>query len=130
MSREILFRGRRVDGGGWVEGSLLQFDNGDCAICNPSWSDAMLKVQVDPATVGQFTGVCDILGNRVYEGDVVKIDEGNSFYNDYIVWEKYMGSFYLKLEHEEFSSAMNYKTFSGEVVGNIHDNPELAEVTA
>ena len=72
--REILFRGKMLDDGEWVEGNLLQWPDGEHYICIPQkaiWALYMEKFQVDPATVGQYTGMsCE--NGMLFEGDVVE----------------------------------------------------------
>lgn len=79
MSREILFRGKRLDNGEWIEGDGIHYPKsinylGSC------WIDGMGEcandwVQVDPATVGQFTGLCDKSGvTKIFEGDIIRLD--------------------------------------------------------
>ena len=115
--REILFRGKCLDNGEWVEGDL--WDGKSVMIFardgfprGPSWNE------VDPATVGQFTGLVDKAGKRIFEGDIVSFGA-----NVYVV--KYIE------KYSRFSGTMPGIVFSGFplansiVIGNIHDNPEL-----
>lgn len=131
--REILFRGKA--GPTWVIGSLLAWPDGQMEICTQTTDEEtqMDKLTVNPETVGQFTGLTDKNGKKVFEGDIVK-DESGVVYP--VVFE--LTGFYLKYApphshgfHFDLLPLSNYWHAHGaiiEVIGNIHDNPELLEV--
>lgn len=135
--REILFRGKRMDNGEWVEGFLVvgtdRINNGKCYIL-PGISDFSYGdngnririgcfVEVDPETIGQFTGLTDKNGKKIFEGDIMKGPCGIR----QIVFED--GSFCLRKQNAICMAEMRTFAFEisteREVIGNIHDNPEL-----
>ena len=139
--REILFRGKRVDNEQWLEGSLVNnvFFHADTKgaipyIINPyeyEEYDCMedigeLAVEVAPETVGQFTGLLDKHGRKIFEGDIVKAtyDCGPAGEIERIV-EVVFDSFGTNLQDWIFKE----DGYLPEVIGTIHDNPELVEVT-
>ena len=136
--REILFRGKRADNGEWVEGSLVSYFKGKSASIFESKSKAYHPVgtttfcstslyDVLPETVGQYTGLTDKNGRKIFEGDIV---EGNSEYFTYthpygkVVYDggQYLISFDDVLEDIECLGAWANDV---EIIGNIYDNPEL-----
>ena len=141
--REILFRGKRVDNGEWVYGDLLRAKGYVNRIeytvifTDPAEfpkGEYFGAVHILPETVGQFTGLRDKNGKRIFEGDIIKIPDDYDTYgmNAGEVYEVYFGfgGFRLKPKYRKNSRGY-FLEDSGEVevIGNIHDNPELiAEV--
>lgn len=136
--REIIFRGKRVDNGEWVEGfyaksgekTYIIFDN-DIAVAYVSMKEVI------PETIGQYTGLTDKNGNKIFEGDIFR-----PFDNEIIVvaWIDYYSTlgFLCRIEHTEtkrgkvitksydgWAMLCDYELSKLEVIGNIHDNPEL-----
>ena len=143
--REILFRGKRKDNDNpWIYGHLHKMDGygtgyteygiqvQDTSTSRP-WS-----VLVIPETVGQYTGLTDKNGKKIFEGDIVRADDfifsiqygkcgGTQNADNY----GYMG-FYLEAVSEGTKLCAKYGLRDDicyftdiSVIGNIHDNPEL-----
>ena len=136
--REILFRGKRLDNGEWVEGwyqpeTTIKHWNGSQETVGVTIAykveDGFLEdTLVDPSTVGQYTGLKDKDGKRIFEGDIVKTSD--------ITHEGV-----IQIPGESFEIAMRkgrWVMVAGEgwdfletnhecikVIGNIHENPEL-----
>lgn len=118
--REILFRGKSKDNGEWVEGSLIAYADGDCFICCEELKDVLNKYQIDSKTVGQYTGLKDKNFKMIFEGDIVEYHEGIAK----ITWEETEALFGIKQDND----VRDFNSYWGqdlEVIGNIHDNPEL-----
>lgn len=131
--REILFRGKRIDNGEWVEGFYVcipdthyimtgKFDSLTNGIIN---SEAY---HVDFSTVGRFTGLTDHNGVKIFEGDVIEYTDGC---NDWLGAVKYASDdaqFFVRFIGGDVESFDNLYSVDCEVIGNIYDNPELLEV--
>lgn len=134
--REILFRGKRTDNGEWVYGNYNNV-NGKAYIFPEDATDSYDNYQVDPATVGQYTGVVDRNGKQVFEDDIIgytDTDTGKTKIFGVVKWY-YEGNFYINTDtYCNYTSdndcanvgyMMNRATTKLLVLGNIHDNPEL-----
>lgn len=128
--REILFRGKRADNGEWEYGDLWCNPYGKRVVCIVSPINDQGTTggnEVIPETVGQYTGLTDKNGRKIFEGDIV---EGNSEYFPYthpygkVVYDggQYLISFDDVLEDIECLGAWANDV---EIIGNIYDNPEL-----
>lgn len=124
--REILFRGKRVDNGEWVYGHYCRYGYTDKEkdYIIPHYASDLYAFEVIPKTVGQYTGLTDKNGTKIFEGDIVKW-----FSRKYTVVYK-DGRFIGEKEHfigvDEYEFINLYGSL--EVIGNIHDNPELLGV--
>lgn len=133
--RESKSRGKRLDNGAWEYGDLVQFGQKchtpcKCAIIpgTASGSDPLCKVlldyEVDPATVGQYTGLKDKNGREIYEGDIIGGSNGS------INGMEWPFKSEIKWNDEECGfNTPNWgymdSTHYYNVLGNIHENPEL-----
>ena len=142
MNRQILFRGKTLDEGEWIEGYLVQgqwyCDDKLMTVIIPTDITFYPRCEisgyedVDPETVGQWTGLVDKNGKKIFEGDIVKyrdlitnqekiaLVEWNETRASYIILRRsLMGLQYLYID-EPLSARC-------EVIGNNWDNPELLE---
>ena len=126
--REILFRGKRLDNGAWETGSLV-IVRMDCHDAQYYIADKMTgyHTPVDPSTVGQYTGLKDKNGKRIFEGDIAKVLQGKDKDIAYVGFENGAFMLYPKTGniYERTLWSYWYNDWDVEVVGNITDNPEL-----
>lgn len=138
--REILFGGKRTDNGEWVSGYYLckkhpyfkdkgakiehlicenlEIENGDCR----QFVDTIMTTHsVDPETIGQYTGLTDMNGNKIFDGDIVWSDYEE---RGVVQWDGDTARFIITFSTftVDFDSIYGGKL---EIIGNIHDNPEL-----
>ncbi|MBR1750003.1 MAG: hypothetical protein IJ740_18825 [Ruminococcus sp.] len=130
-----VFRGKRKDNGNWAEGSLIHSGNYWAILQNESELHPMdmpyldsetgaidgKATPVDPETVGEFTGLTDKNGKRIFEGDICHFYGGEHYIG---CWETNLIK-KIELCHESLWYLGNAEYV--EVIGNIHDNPELLE---
>ena len=145
MNREILFRAKKVDGGEWVEGYVVQkygawfiYDVKNADTCRQN------NYVVDPDTICQNTGLVDKNGRAIHENDILKgffypyCHDGEYNYYAQIEWSEYTKAFVIVTVKNPKSSVRGisdgntelmegWEPDSWEIVGNIYDNPELLE---
>jgi uncharacterized phage protein (TIGR01671 family) len=143
MNREILFRGKCVSdskyAGEWVTGGYVAPD-ADCKKRNEGLiveyfgGNTTITYHVDPDTVGQFVGMKDKHGNKVFEGDIVEVYDFTSAYASKYrgVVKMYRGSWCVEYEDSIIDTVFHPMLFfddfadrKTEIISNIYDNPEL-----
>lgn len=131
---QVKFRGKRVDGGGWVVGSLIS-DNvivGKIIDFNDEYFNTEFWYKVEPSSIGMFTGSTDKNGKEIYGavgergGDIVKLEplwfiEEDVERIEVVVWDKEMSRFTIG------NKTNIYPNSNWEIIGNAFDNPELLE---
>jgi uncharacterized phage protein (TIGR01671 family) len=130
MKREIKFRAKRIDNGGWVYGDLNQNPiHYECQIIE----NGVIHYSVDPSTVGQFTGLKDKNDNDIYEEDLLLVheimDRGDGKYDDGIIE--------VVVDDDSYFAGKGYDFYDYlwlipdcKIIGNIHDNSELLEAAS
>ena len=144
--REILFRGKRIDNGEWIywdslgrltdiNGKPIRVEMNPLALCPYAFYVNELPF-IEEETVGQYTGLTDKNGKKIFEGDIVKTwrntigkIEFGQYWDEEIEEDFYGYAWIGKDEYGESITLSLNKCWNGhEVIGNIHDNPELLEV--
>lgn len=126
--REIIFRGKRLINCAWVEGLLERSLLSDKLVIhtppkNPDDPDDHgLCRTIFPETIGEYTGLEDKNGKRVFEGDVVILTFSNSKCYGEVVFHN--GGFCVNTL-DTFISLQKCPAYEFELIGNVHDNPEL-----
>lgn len=140
--REILFRGKRADNGEWVEGAYFKHDTVRVCLssddpkpkhlivkdgfCDWGFEPGIIGIEVDPTTVGQYIGIRDRNGQKIFEGDTVEV---------YDIWGEFecigtvsWNDTFLAWHCGKPKAMYGDIVASYRVIGNIHENPELLEV--
>lgn len=143
MNREIKFRGKMIPENEWIFGTILRIPAPPVCFGKsetdkyyiqfpdprymPDWNMPykMVQGEVNPDTIGQYTGLHDKNGKEIYEGDIVKYRDSRGQHIEKVIFDK--GCFYAGM-HWGSSTRVAPKLINTritEVIGNIYDNPEL-----
>ena len=121
--RIIKFRGKDIETGEWIYGHFFQRLGHYPAIVEPRPRNGKVmyfEIAVEDTTVGQFTGLYDKNGEEIYEGDIYRYDNPDSINEvSYCIGGGFAGFDLTPAKHSE------KRLLDVEVIGNIHDNPEL-----
>lgn len=139
-----LYHGKRKDNGEWIEGGLLKVTIsgetcylifGEDFLTDGNEVVALIHALVDPETIGQFTGLTDKNGVMIFEGDILQSGniKGTVKYSNkraafVFKWRRFTlhgGDFFKECDLSDFGEFSRLV-----VIGNIHDNPELLEVSS
>ncbi len=143
--REILFRGFHPNENGeetitlngkkikgkWIEGNVFIDDKGEKAEILMGYTNYRISFDIIPETVGMFTGLTDKNGKKIFEGDIIKVGSEDSNVLVKIGIGKMNNGYYKVIgvygEYKGIRSVVAIVEEGYDVVGNIHDNPELLE---
>lgn len=140
--REILFRGKRTINGDWVYGDFVRGNERkslrDSIFVYDSETQSFNDYEINPSTLGQYTGLKDKNGNRVFDGDILhisKIADGLGGYyqppldypvNVVVKWDLCAWMWETLCEDKRYISFPDsWCHYECDIIGNIHDNPEL-----
>lgn len=141
MSREIIFKAKRIDNGEWVEGQYVYITNPltedgkpiKHLICNGT---NIFNDLIDPDTLCQYTGLTDKDGKKIWENDIISIhaysyDEPEDDYFGVVTYCEKDACWSLN-NNEKYGEIICecFGSYTTEIInhGNIFDNPELLEV--
>lgn len=143
--REILFKGKRKDNGKWIYGGIYHQKKDEVKdeavyIIVGSLNDVACAHEVIPETVGQYTGLTDKNGNRIFEGDILKgftypfLSDGEHNYYAEVVWFDNCPAFGIYTFKNPTSNVRGISEGNTDfisddwvIIGNIYDNPELVK---
>ena len=127
--REIKFRGFSKKHQQWLTGNYI-LNRGAHFIApvdEPADGKTWEDYEVDPDTVGQYTGLTDKNGREIYEGDIAEWDGGQQIFKVKVVWDESVArDVLINIDDDEFLASLDsFDARLTAVIGNIHDNPEL-----
>ena len=126
--RDILFRGKSIDYGSWENGDLIK-SIGKTYIGNTLGNNREDWVEVIPESVGQFIGLPDKNGVKIFDGDVLENEDGDEVCHTLIFWDKDLSSWsdcrYFDGDSFKIHNGDMLWVLDCEVIGNIFDSPDL-----
>ena len=134
--REILFRGKRFSNGEWVIGGIMKtfHPNYDCENEEEFLSQSPncycicannKDYFVEQTSIGQYTGLTDKNGKKIFEGDIIRVDDTEIAVVEYDETSAFYMAVFDRAESDFGSLIGQYPNV--EIIGNVHDNPELVK---
>ncbi len=129
-----LYRGKRKDNGEWVEGDLINLHDGRKFIINNKFgaciddkgnfinTEAPFVCEVDPETVGEYTGLSDIKTKKIFEGDIVETGSERFV----VIFDEYCR---YMISDKKYNYLLARNNDELEIIGNIHDKLEMLHNT-
>ena len=123
--KEILFKGKRADNGEWVEGDYITiYDERRHKAIQASGIETPRRIyEVIPETICQYTGLTDKNGKKIFEGDILKLEDYHGHRVVRVFYGESCGCWFYG--GDRFSDEYIFNGQFKEVIGNIFDNPEL-----
>lgn len=143
MERQIKFRGKRLKDGKWIYGNLADYSmnvlnttverkiifGNIVSFATDNFGFVVDDCAVTPDTIGQFTGFTDCVTREIYENDILHLEEYGKNYIAVVKWNEEIGAWCIQFNYEPRLGSRPLgewlKEERFEVIGNIHDNPEL-----
>lgn len=127
--REILFRGKRIEDGEWEEGFYTEYNpfrSKGKSVIETKWGEYV----VDPYTIGQYTGLTDKNGKKIFEGDICRNTKTAEIVS--VAWHGTFAGYVWSKRKENSKCLYEFGELfrmhdKYEIIGTVHDNPELLE---
>lgn len=106
----------------WYYDKFNGFHACEAIDCEDSYASALYTAEIDPETIGQYTGIVDKYGMKIFEGDIVWNDYDNG--KGKVEWDNDMAKFIITFS----TFTIDFDNIYGDeldVIGNVYDNPEL-----
>lgn len=127
---EFLFMGKKWDNSVWVYGNLIQSKSGDAYILPIEEEDLTENIMVIPESVGQYTGLKDKNGNKIYGGHILKTPAAmlrGVFNYSYVEYNPEIASFIKRSKDNKGFTRLEIRINEVEIIGNMTDSPKLLQ---